>query len=130
MKKAIHWLPRILTILAICFVSIFALDAFNKQLTILQQLEAFFVHMIPSFVLLVLLGVAWQHKLTGGIIFTVLGIAFGIFLYIWNLRINHNVFMTIGIVATLALPFIVAGILFLLDYRNMHKGELFEPDTN
>lgn len=130
MKKAIHWLPRILTILAICFVSMFALDAFNERLTILQQLEAFFVHMIPPFVLLVLLGVAWQYKLTGGIIFVVLGVAFGVFLYYWNLRINHNVLMTIGIVAALALPFVISGILFILDYKNIHKGQLFEPEAH
>lgn len=124
MIKAIHWLPRILTILAICFVSLFALDAFDSNMTIMQQIIGFLMHLIPSFILLVLLVIAWNYKLTGGIIFIVAGVAFGIFLYIWNFRMNHNVLMTLGIVASLALPFVISGILFMLDYRNIRKGQI------
>lgn len=124
MIKAIHWLPRILTILAICFVSLFALDAFDSNMTIMQQIIGFLMHLIPSFILLVLLGIAWNYKLTGGIIFVVTGVVFGIFLYIWNFRMNHNVLTTLGIVASLALPFVISGILFMLDYRNIRKGQI------
>lgn len=126
MIKAIHWLPRILTILAICFVSLFALDTFDSNLTIMQQIIGFLMHLIPSFILLILLGIAWRYQLTGGIIFVVTGVVFGIFLYIWNFRMNHNVLITLGIVASLALPFLVSGILFMLDYRNIRKGQITE----
>ncbi|HLN52755.1 MAG TPA: hypothetical protein VK212_03535 [Lentimicrobium sp.] len=115
MRTFIHWFPRVLTILAICFVSMFAFDAFDPKLTLGQQILGFLIHMIPSFILLALLLIAWRYKLAGGIAFIILGIAFGIFLYFWNFPMNHNVWMTLGIVALLALPFVISGVLFYLD---------------
>ena len=47
-----HWLPRILCILSILFISMFALDAFAPNLTIWQQITDFLIHLIPSFILL------------------------------------------------------------------------------
>jgi len=58
--KILFWLPRILCIIAILFISLFALDAFQPDLTIWQQLEAFLMHLIPSFILLILLLIAWK----------------------------------------------------------------------
>ncbi len=121
MKAFVHWTPRILTILAIAFVSLFALDAFDPKLTLGQQILGFLIHLIPSFILVGLLLVAWRYKYAGGIAFIVLGIAFGIFLYYNNFRVNHNIWISIGIVASLALPFVIAGILFYLDSLQIHK---------
>ena len=61
--KVLHWLPRIICILAILFVSMLALDSFAPGLTIWQQLGAFLMHLIPSFVLLVFLVIAWKWEL-------------------------------------------------------------------
>ena len=72
--KVIHWLPRIICMLAILFVSLFAADAFDHGDTIWQKLGAFLMHLIPSFILLAFLIVAWKWELIGGIIFTVIGL--------------------------------------------------------
>ncbi|MBT8327059.1 MAG: hypothetical protein KJP21_05005, partial [Bacteroidia bacterium] len=72
--KIIHWTPRIICILAILFVSMFALDAFGHGKTIWQQLGDFLIHLIPSFALTILLIVAWKRELIGGILFTLIGI--------------------------------------------------------
>lgn len=64
--KIIHWDPRILCILAILFVSMFALDSFDPRYTLLQQLQAFAIHLIPTYFLIIFLVVAWKWELTGG----------------------------------------------------------------
>jgi hypothetical protein len=45
--RVLHWVPRILCIMAVLFISMFALDAFSPGQTIWQQLGAFFLHLIP-----------------------------------------------------------------------------------
>ncbi|MDD5529482.1 MAG: hypothetical protein PHX21_05570 [bacterium] len=127
MKKSIklfHWLPRIICILAILFVSLFALDSFSPDLTIWQQLLAFFMHLIPTYVLIIFLIVAWKRELIGGIILTLIGIGFSPFLFNLNYKRNHfSVFQSLGIVMTIALPFIIVGILFIVSYI-MKKNNL------
>jgi len=113
----IHWLPRIICILAILFVSMFALDAFAPGLTIWQQLGAFLMHLIPSFVLLAFLVVAWKWELIGGIIFTLIGVGLSPFIYMLNHNRNHfSVGSSLGIVLMITFPFVVVGILFIVSH--------------
>lgn len=118
-----HWLPRIICILAILFVSIFALDAFAPGLTIWQQLGAFFMHLIPSFVLLAFLIVAWKWEFIGGILFTIIGIGMSPFVFLLNLNRNHfSVWQSISIVMVITFPFVIVGILFLVSYFRKKKA--------
>ena len=68
----------------ILFVSLFAADAFSPGLTIWQQLGAFVIHLIPSFILLTFLIVAWKWELIGGIIFIIIGLALSPVIYVHN----------------------------------------------
>lgn len=61
--KVLYWSPRVLAILAILFVSLFALDAFHPGKPLTQQLADFLIHLIPSFVLLTVLLLAWKREL-------------------------------------------------------------------
>jgi len=126
MKRTIrifHWLPRILCILAILFISLFAADAFEPGLTICQQLGAFFMHLIPSFILLALLIVAWKWELIGGIIFAIIGLLFTPIIFTMNYKMNESVWMSVGIIMSITIPFVLVGILFitshLLKKRNL-----------
>lgn len=124
--KLFHWLPRIICILAILFVSIFAADAFAPGLTLWQQLGAFFMHLIPSFVLIAILIVAWKWELVGGIIIAVIGIATSPFIFILNHNRNHfSVGASLGVVLMITFPFIVVGILFIVSHilkkKNLSK---------
>ncbi len=113
----IHWLPRIICILAILFVSMFALDSFSPGLTIGQQLGAFMMHLIPSFVLLAFLVVAWKWELIGGIIFTLIGVGLSPFIFLLNHNRNHfSVGASIGVVLAINLPFVIVGILFITSH--------------
>lgn len=111
--KLFHWLPRIICMLAILFISIFAADAFQPGQTIGQQLLAFFIHLIPSFILLAFLLVAWKWEKTGGILFIVTGLVMSPFIFMLNYNRNHSVGMSLGIILVITAPFIIAGLLFL-----------------
>jgi len=116
-----HWLPRILCILAILFVSMFALDAFAPGLTIWQQIGAFLMHLIPSFILLAVLIVAWKWELIGGILFALLGLGLSPFIFLHNYDMNHSVGMSLGIIALITFPFFCVGILFIVSYYKKKK---------
>jgi len=115
-KPFLYWLPRILCILAILFVSVFALDAFQPELTFWQQIQGFMMHLIPSFVLLFFLLIAWKWELIGGIIFLLIGLVLSPFIYMHNYNMNGSVWMSIGIIAMITFPFILVGILFILGH--------------
>jgi hypothetical protein len=120
--RVFHWLPRIIGILAILFVSLFATDAFAPGLTFGQQLTAFIMHLIPSFVLLAFLIIAWKWEFVGGIIFLVTGLALSPFIFMMNYNRNHfSVAASIGVILMITFPFIVVGILFIISHSLKKK---------
>jgi hypothetical protein len=116
--KILFWLPRTLCIAAIFFISLFALDAFDTEGGIIQKLSAFFIHLIPSFILVGILFIAWKWELIGGIIFMAIGIGFTPFIYSHNYQMNHSIGMSLGIVSLITIPFVIIGILFVLSFVN------------
>ena len=112
--RIFYWLPRIICILAILFVSLFAADAFAPGLTIWQQLRDFLIHLIPSFILLIILIVAWKWELTGGIVLMITGLVLSPFVFMMNYNRTHSTGVSLGIVLMITFPFVVAGILFLV----------------
>lgn len=114
--KVLHWTPRVICILAILFISLFALDSFSPDLTIWQQIGAFLIHLIPSFVLLALLIVAWKWEYIGGIIFIIIGLGLSPFIFNHNYNMNHSVGMSLGILLMITFPFVIVGVLFIMSY--------------
>ena len=119
--KILFWLPRFLCIIAILFISLFALDAFEPDLTFWQQIGAFLIHLIPSFILIALLLIVWKWEYIGGIIFTILGLGFSPFIFKHNYDMNHSIWMSMGIIAMITLPFVVVGILFIMSHFQNKK---------
>jgi len=113
-NKGFSWLPRIFTMLIILFLGMFALDAFSPELNFWQQLSDFIMHLIPSFTLIIILIIAWKRELIGGILFTILGLVMSPFIYSMNYERNHNMLMSIGIILTICLPILIAGVLFII----------------
>lgn len=114
--KIWHWTPRILCIFGILFISLFALDAFEENLTIWEQISGFLIHLIPSFILLGILLVAWKWEKIGGIILLALGLVFSVIVYRFNYKMNNSIWMSILIISTITLPFVVAGFLFIISH--------------
>jgi hypothetical protein len=120
--KFLHWAPRIICILAIIFISLFALDSFGPDLTIWQQIGAFLVHLIPSFVLIALLIVAWKWEFIGGLIFTLIGLGFSPIIFMHNYKMNQSVWMSLLIILMITMPFVIVGILFMVSHYMKKKN--------
>ena len=84
-----HWIPRLLCIAAILFVSMFALDSFAPGLTIWEQIRGLLIHLIPSYILLAALLLAWKWEKLGGIVFMVIGLGFSPFIFFDELPSNR-----------------------------------------
>ena len=95
MKQIFYWLPRILAILFVAFISMFALDVFGEP----QWFLALLMHLIPSFILVTLTVIAWKYEQLGGLLFIVAGV----FLLISS-RFESLI---------ISVPAIIVGVLFL-----------------
>jgi hypothetical protein len=88
MKKIIpilYWVPRILGIIFILFISIFALDVFGEGLSFWHLLLALMMHLIPTFLLIGALLISWKWEIAGVIIYPGLGL--------WYLFTTHTNFI-------------------------------------
>jgi thiol:disulfide interchange protein len=72
MKKAIYYLPRILSILIVCFFAIFILEGFGPDFGWQDSL----MHGLLALVVLVVTITSWKWPKIGGWIFIVLGIRY------------------------------------------------------
>ena len=112
-----HWIPRVLCIVAVLFVSMFASDAFAPGLTIWEQLRDYMIHLIPSFVLILALWFAWKKEKWGGILFIAIGAVTSIPVFIMNYHRTNSIWVGLFIVLLINIPFIMVGALFLMsDY--------------
>ncbi|MCU0358238.1 MAG: hypothetical protein MUE95_11730 [Cyclobacteriaceae bacterium] len=117
MKKymtLLYWSPRILGILSILFISMFALDAFEPGILLWQQLVHFAMHLIPSLLLAAMLFVAWRWEQIGGWLFLLTGIGFAPFIFMHNYDMNQSIWISLSIILVINFPFIITGLLFLL----------------
>jgi hypothetical protein len=114
--KIIYWVPRIICILAILFVSMFAADVFESRLPFWKLLLGLFMHLIPSFILAAVLVIAWKWELVGGIILTAVALGFTPGIFVMNYRMNHSFWMSLSVIALITFPFILSGVLFILGH--------------
>jgi len=115
--KFLYWTPRILSILFILFLSLFALDIFDMNLGFWGTIVGLFMHLIPSFILIILLVVAWKYEWVGGIAFILAGI-----LYIILLLINPQLeWYMLSWSLIIAGPAFIVGILWILNWKNKKK---------
>lgn len=72
--RLLYWAPRILSILFALFVSVFALDVFGEHLSAWRLMMALLLHLVPTFVLLILLALAWRWEWIGAVAYCALGV--------------------------------------------------------
>jgi hypothetical protein len=107
----IYWTPRILSIIFLCFLTIFSLDVFEPGLSAGQIALGLFMHNIPVLVLLVVLLIAWKYEIVGGIVFILAGIA-----YIISTLTRVPWYIAISWSMIIAGPAFFIGILFLVNW--------------
>lgn len=121
---ALHWLPRIICILGILFISKYAINSIESYLTLWQQMLIFLVHMIPCVLLLALLVIAWKWEMAGGILFTLIGLVLTPVIFQDSYNMNQSVATSIGTVTMYTIPLVLVGNLFIASYLKRRKYRL------
>jgi prolipoprotein diacylglyceryltransferase len=79
------------------------------------------MHLLPAFLLIVALVIAWKWELVDGIILTIMGLAFSTGVFLLNMKRIHSVGKSLGIASMLCLPFVISGILFIVNHYSKKK---------
>ena len=112
-RGVVFWAPRILTMLFALFLSVFALDVFAETEGFLKTLTALVLHLIPTFLVVVLLVFAWRWELIGVVAFAVLAIAYVVVM--WG-RFHWSAY------ATISGALLLMSVLFLLSWRQRFRS--------
>jgi len=105
MNNILILIPRILAILYMAFLSLFALDVFGAGYGFWGTVLALFIHLIPSFILIACLVIAWKREMVGGGLFLIMGVIFTIFFHTYR---RLDIFLIIS------LPLLLIGALFII----------------
>jgi|GEM_PF-4132778 len=105
-REALFWTPRVMLILLTVFVSLLALDVFNMNYDYKTTIITLIIYLVPVYILVFILAVAWKWEYMGAGLLTLVGLA-----YIW---------LALGRMDTLAaliIPIImlITSILFFFD---------------
>jgi peptidoglycan/LPS O-acetylase OafA/YrhL len=65
--RLLRWTPRVLSLLFIAFVALFALDVFGAGYNFWQTIVALFMHLLPNLALLAVVILAWRWPWVGAI---------------------------------------------------------------
>jgi hypothetical protein len=114
-KTFVFWSPRLLTFIFAVFVSLFALDVFGEKLGFWQTLLALLIHLIPTYIILVILALAWRWEWIGSLLFVGLGV---FYIFMTNARFPLAAYFL------MSGPLFVIGFLFLLNWLFRTKGAM------
>jgi hypothetical protein len=116
--EVLRWTPRLFGLLFAGFTSLFALDVFEGNHGFWPTLLALVMHLVPTFILLLLLAVAWRWELAGAVAFT--GLAIFYLVAFWG-RFHWSAY------ALISGPLFLLGALFLLSWRRRAKARMPAP---
>ena len=111
-KTILYWCPRVLSILFAAFISILALDVFGEGYAFGELLVALFMHLVPTFVIILFIIIAWKKEWIGAIFF--LGLAI-FYIIIFRSELDWVTLLIIP------LPLLICSILYLLSWEQTKK---------
>lgn len=107
LRRTIYLAPRILSIVYMVFISIFALDSFSPDRPVIYQILAFLIHLIPTYILILITVIAWRWETVGGALFMFLAFVSAIFGIM--VHQDYPFFMVVS------LPLLIIGVLYLMN---------------
>ena len=115
LRLTLFWIPRVLGILFILFISLFALDIFDMGLGFWGTILGLFMHLLPSIAMLIGLILAWRWEWVGTLVYG----AFGV----WFLSISQPgdvmyYIILVGVPVVIALLFLLSWI-----YRKQRRED-------
>jgi len=121
--RTLFWSPRLLGMVYVGFLGLFALDVFGEEHGFWRILAALSIHLIPAFVVAAGLILAWRREWVGAIFFAAAGTFYSI--RVLTLRIPAATKITwIGAIAG---PSFLVAALFLanwLERKKLHPNGL------
>ncbi len=116
-QEFLYWAPRALCITFALFSSIFALDVFGGQQNFWETALALIMHLIPTFLILVLLAISWRWEWVGGYLFIVMAAVYVVMSWGKPFAIWWSLLLLAG-------PLALTGALFLLNWyrRDVLRG--------
>lgn len=106
-KRMLFWTPRVLCILFAIFISIFALDVFSESHGFWKTILALLIHLVPTYILVIILVIAWRREWVGAILFNALAVLYVV--WFWG-RFTLSTYLCI------AGPMALIGVLFLFNW--------------
>jgi len=113
-QQLLYWAPRASCIVFAVLSSLFALDVFKEGQGFWVTALALLMHLIPTFLVLIVLAVSWRREWIGGVLFIVLAVVY--LVWAWN-----KPFGWLAIPVTSGL-LVLIGALFLLNWY--YRAEL------
>ena len=112
-KRLLFWAPRILCILFAVFISIFALDVFEEGYGFWKTILALLIHLIPTWIIVIVLVVSWHREWVAAILFNALAALY--IVWYWGKFPWVNYLALSG-------PLFLVGVLFLINW--VYRTEL------
>jgi len=110
-KKTWFWLPRIITIILILFITLFSLDVFGNGLSLFQVILAFIIHSLPSIILALILIIFWKKSRVLGWMWVGFGVLYFLFV-VKNLIFNFQFYYFSWILEFSGAAFVMAYLFF------------------
>ncbi len=92
-KRALFWTPRVLCIIFAVFLSLFALDVFGKEHGFWETTLALLIHLLPVYLVVAALVIAWRWEWIGAILFVALALFY--LLWFWG-RFHWSAYVVIS----------------------------------
>lgn len=77
-RSLLRWSPRVLAIAFTLFISLFALDAFEGQVGFREKAVALFMHLLPTFICVAAIALAWRREWLGALLFGGLAVYYAV----------------------------------------------------
>ena len=112
LNQFIFWAPRVVSIAFIAFLGLFAADVFGQGYGFLKTVGALLMHLIPNFVLMIVLIVSWKREWVAAIFYPALGVVY--LVWAWG-RFDWRAYLFISG------PLFLTGLLFLLGWQDRKR---------
>ena len=119
-------IARFISLACFLFISMFSLDAFEDGRPFLENLADFAMHMIPSFVLLLIIILSWKNELVGGVLIVIIGITTAIPIFRLNYFRTDSLTVAFQVIALINLPVVIAGSLFIISHYKLKPNNILK----
>lgn len=122
-RTVLFWTPRVLAMAYIVFLSLFALDVFTEAHGFWRTIAALAIHLIPAFVLIAGLILAWRWEWIGALLFAGVG---GLYIAM-VLRLHMPAAMKLNWILTIAGPAFLVSAMFLANWWKRGEMQARQP---